>query len=203
MDGVLKLAKKLSIDGIVAYASDVSAPTAAYVAESMSLPTNPYKGVMTLTHKDMFRSFLEKFGFPSPRFWRIDSEDNLVKLKEARFPVIVKPTDSSGSKGINQVKDYSELRRAYKLAVKESRSGNVIVEEVIPNEGIQTDGDLFLLDGRCVFDGLCDQLHDLDCAPYTPSALCYPSKQDIKTRRKAICFVENILSKADSIASRN
>ena len=60
-EAVLELAKKLDIDGIVSYASDVSAPTAAYVAENLGLPTNPYDSVMIMTHKDLFRDFLKRF----------------------------------------------------------------------------------------------------------------------------------------------
>ena len=56
---VLELARELKIDGIVSYASDVSAPTAAYVSEALGLPTNPYESVMIMTHKDLFRKFLK------------------------------------------------------------------------------------------------------------------------------------------------
>ena len=57
-ENVLKLAKKLKIDGIISYASDVSAPTAAYVAEKLELPTNPYESVYLMTRKDLFHPFL-------------------------------------------------------------------------------------------------------------------------------------------------
>ncbi len=66
LEGVLSLAKKLKIDGIVAYASDPAAPTAAYVAEKLGLPGNPYESVKLLTEKDLFRDFLQRHGFNSP-----------------------------------------------------------------------------------------------------------------------------------------
>ena len=62
-DAVLELAKKLEIDGIVAYASDPAAPTAAYVAEKMGLPGNPYDSVLILARKDLFRAFLKDNGY--------------------------------------------------------------------------------------------------------------------------------------------
>ena len=58
-EAVLKLAKELKIDGIVAYASDPAAPTAAYVSENLGIPGNPYESVAMLTEKDKFRDFLE------------------------------------------------------------------------------------------------------------------------------------------------
>ena len=62
-EAVLKLAKKLEVDGVVAYASDPAAPSAAYVCEKMGLPTSPYKSVEILSNKDLFRQFLCIFKF--------------------------------------------------------------------------------------------------------------------------------------------
>ena len=66
-EAVLALAKELQIDGILAYATDVAAATAAYVSEAMGFPTSPYKSVDILTNKDKFRAFLEENGFCTPR----------------------------------------------------------------------------------------------------------------------------------------
>lgn len=65
-EAVLALAEKLHIDGIVAYASDPAAPTAAYVAEKMGLAGNPYTAVLTLARKDLFRAFLKEHNFNVP-----------------------------------------------------------------------------------------------------------------------------------------
>ena len=62
-EAVLREARRLKIDGIVPYSSDTLAPIAAYVAEEMGLPGNPYKAVCTLTHKDLFRKFLRENAF--------------------------------------------------------------------------------------------------------------------------------------------
>lgn len=62
-EAILKVALDECVDGVLAYASDPAAPTAAYVAEKMKLPTNPYEAVMTLCNKDCFRHFLKNNGF--------------------------------------------------------------------------------------------------------------------------------------------
>ena len=62
-EAVLKVALYEKVDGVLAYASDPAAPTAAYVAEKMGLPTNPYQAVETLFNKDKFRVFLKENGF--------------------------------------------------------------------------------------------------------------------------------------------
>ena len=107
-EAVLQKARELMIDGIVSYASDVSAPTAAYVAEAMGLPTNPYRSVEILTHKNLFRDFLEENGFPVPEHKSFtDREAAREYVKNAGYPVMLKPVDSSGSKGIAKLMPYS------------------------------------------------------------------------------------------------
>ena len=69
---MLELAKACNIDGIVAYASDPAAPTAAYVAEKSGLPGNPCESVEILTQKDLFRDFLQKNGL-EPIDWQIEN----------------------------------------------------------------------------------------------------------------------------------
>lgn len=59
-DAILSVAKENKINGILAYASDPAAPTAAYVAEILNLPTNPYTAVNTLCNKDTLRGFFKK-----------------------------------------------------------------------------------------------------------------------------------------------
>ena len=59
-EAVLEVAKKENVDGVLAYASDPAAPTAAYVAETLGLPTNPSCAVETLCNKDLFRDFLRE-----------------------------------------------------------------------------------------------------------------------------------------------
>lgn len=58
-NAVLKVAMDEKVDGVLAYASDPAAPTAAYVAEKMGLPGNPYESVEILCNKDKFRDFFE------------------------------------------------------------------------------------------------------------------------------------------------
>ena len=66
-EAVLSVAREEAVDGILAYASDPAAPTAAYVAEKMGLPGNPYHAVETLCNKALFRSFLKENGFCTPK----------------------------------------------------------------------------------------------------------------------------------------
>lgn len=82
---VLKVAQKEKIDGILAYASDPAAPTAAYVAEQMGLPGNPYESVEILCNKDRFRTFLKENGFNAPEACGYSEKRCVVRSQEIFF----------------------------------------------------------------------------------------------------------------------
>lgn len=160
LEGVLALAQKLKIDGIVAYASDPAAPTAAYVAERLGLPGNPYESVKLLTEKDLFRDFLRKHDFNSPVACGYTTyEAALVDMERFEFPVMVKPVDSSGSKGVVKVYDVSGLKAAVDEAMSYSRGKRFVVEEFIVKKGYQVSGDGFSVDGKLVFTSYGNELY--------------------------------------------
>ena len=110
-EAVLKVAIDEKVDGILAYASDPAAPTAAYVAEKLGLPGSPYESVELLCNKDQFREFLAANHFHTPLASGYDSiQEALHDIQSGRFnfPVIVKPVDSSGSKGVSRLDDIQE-----------------------------------------------------------------------------------------------
>lgn len=151
-EAVLDLARKLKVDGVVAYASDPAAPVAAYVSEKLGLPTSPYKSVEILSNKDLFRKYLQENGFTSPLAIGFTSYEEANKSKD-RFtlPVMVKPVDSSGSKGINKLTDWNQLEEYVEDALKYSRSKRIIIEEFIDKQGWQISGDAFSVEGTLVF----------------------------------------------------
>lgn len=160
LDGVLELAKNTHIDGIVAYASDPAAPTAAYVAEKLGLPGNPYDSVRILTQKDLFRAFLQEHGFNAPKACGFSTYEEAEKqIDDFSFPVMVKPVDSSGSKGVVKIYSKDELEDAVSEALSYSRGKRFIVEEFIVKKGYQVSGDGFSVDGKLVFTSYGNELY--------------------------------------------
>lgn len=151
-NAVLKLAKDLKIDAIVCYASDPAAPTAAYVAEKMGLPGQPYESVEILSNKDRFRDFLTKNGFNVPKAKGYSSiEEAKAEFSSFKMPVMVKPIDSSGSKGVSKIQSVFELDKAVKYALSFSRAKRFIIEEYVEKYGYQIAGDGFSVDGKLAF----------------------------------------------------
>jgi len=175
-EAVLELAKKLDIDGIVAYASDPAAPTQAYVGNRLGLPSNPYESVMILTRKDYFRNFLEKHNFLVPKsksFYNL--EEAYSWFRELKKPVIVKPVDSSGSKGVTKVAVRGELKKAFNYALEFSREKKVVIEEFFHRDGYQVAGDGFVVDGNLVFRSWANEHFDKFSNQFVPIGESFPS----------------------------
>ena len=191
---VLDLAKKLNIDGILTFASDISVPTVAFVADKLNLPTNPIKAIETLTHKNLFRSFLKENGFNCPigkSFNQTQKQQALDFTKKLGKTCIIKPIDSSGSKGVHKINDIKDFDVFWKDALSYSICKNVIVEEFIERASHQTDGDGFVVDGKIKVFGMMDQHQDKKCSLYTPVAHSFPSVQS----KESLDIAKNLAQK--------
>lgn len=181
-EAILEKARELRIDGIVAYASDIAAPTAAYVAERLGLPGNPYESVRILTHKGLFRKFLGEHGFNCPRASSFDNYDDLERYaRELERPIFVKPVDSSGSKGVTRVENGSDLHCAYEHALSYSAAKEVVVEETIRRSGYQVAGDGFVVGGELKFRCFANEHFDKLVNGLVPIGESFPSdkRQDL------------------------
>ena len=177
-EAVLAVAREKQIDGIMSFAVDPGVVTAAYVQDRMGLPAfGPYESVCILQNKDRFRDFLAKHGFNVPQAKGFSSVEEAMSEKYwYPWPVIVKPTDSAGSKGVTRVDRLEDLEAALQTAFDHSLSGRVIVEEFIEKAGCSSDSDCFSVDGELKFVSFSAQRFDVNAPnPYTPSAYSWPS----------------------------
>lgn len=124
---ILRICREEKIDGICTIASDVAAPTVAYVAEQMGLAGNPYEASLKAHDKQLMREALVAAGVDCP------------KTDGSSLPVIVKPTDRSGSLGVQKVEKAEDLEPAIANAKALSMSGQVIVEEYIEGREISVE----------------------------------------------------------------
>ncbi len=175
-EATLEAARRLEIDGIVSFACDPGVVTAAYVADKMGLPNvGPYESVCILQNKGRFRRFLAEHGFtvPAARQYRAGEEPDPSLF---HWPVIVKPTDSAGSKGVTRVDRPEDLPAAVAHALDYSHCGEFIVEDFITQKGFSSDTDCFSVDGELRFVSFNNQRFDPDCEnPYAPAGFSWPS----------------------------
>ena len=177
-EAVLKLARDLQINGILSFAVDPGVVTAAYVAGQMNLPFScSYSAACTLQNKVLFRQFLTENGFNVPTARGYSSvESAVVDAGVFHWPVIVKPADSAGSKGVTRVDCPEDLCWAVQEALAASHSNSFIVEDYLEKEGLSSGSESFFVDGKLMYNGFYDQFFDKNAAnPYTPSAECWPA----------------------------
>lgn len=177
-EAVLKVAREKEIDGIMSFGVDPGVIAASYVQNQMGLPSfGPFESVEILQHKDKFRAFLAENGFNVPWAFGFSSETEAWDAREKfTYPLIVKPTDSAGSKGCTRVDSEEELIAAIQYAFKFTISGHIILEEFLEKKGCSSDTDSYAQDGQLKFVSFSAQRFDANAVnPYTPSAYSWPS----------------------------
>ena len=137
---ILKVCTELKIDGILSIASDVAVPTVNYIANKLNLIGNSLKSSNLSTNKYLMRQAFKKCNIPVPKFIKINKGFDLNEVSKLRYPIIVKPVDRSGSKGITVLKDIDGIKKAIDYALMESFVGQAIIEEFILGEEISVEG---------------------------------------------------------------
>ena len=177
-EAVLALARELQIDGIMSFAVDPGVVAAAYTAEQMGLPFQcSYEAACILQDKSRFRQFLADNGFNVPNARGYNESDNALKdIDYFNWPVIVKPVDSAGSKGVTRVDDPADLPAAIAHALDCSPSRHYIIEDFLEKAGPSMGDECFVVDGKLLYNAFYDQFFDNEAVnPYAPSGEFWPS----------------------------
>ncbi|PCJ25997.1 MAG: hypothetical protein COA97_06720 [Flavobacteriales bacterium] len=191
-DKIFELAKKLEVDGILAYASDPGAESVAYVGEKLGLNTNSFNAVSTLSHKTELRSLMKKHHLPNPAFEKIISIGEIKEFIQKNGKSIVKAVNSSGSKGITVVNENSDFEFALNEALKYSGPSHVLIEEYIEKSEMQFCGDLFVQDGEIIFYSFGNVHFDNRCNPLVPCSITLPTINGSAIEKKAIEVIQEI-----------
>ncbi|MBP5288834.1 MAG: ATP-grasp domain-containing protein [Clostridia bacterium] len=197
LEATLAVARERKIDGVISFACDPGVVTAAYVADRMGLPSpGPYESVCILQNKGRFRAFLAQNGFRVPTAKGYSRVEDAVKDVDLfHWPVIVKPTDSAGSKGVARVDDPAQLRDAISHALSFSRGNEFIIEDFITQKGYSSDTDSFSVDGKLKFVSFDCQRFDTDAEnPYTPAAYSWPASLSNESQRELTGEIQRLLT---------
>jgi biotin carboxylase len=138
-EAILDVCKNVGIDGITSIASDICMPVISYVADAMNLPNyNSLNCATKATNKALMRAAFKQNGILSPLSHTFNNYDAILDFN-LDFPVIVKPTDRSGSRGVTLTKNHTELKEAISVALTESFEKQVVVEEYIDGREISVE----------------------------------------------------------------
>lgn len=180
-EAVLKVAQEKQIDGIMSFGVDPGVVSAAYVAEKMGLPFQcSYEAACILQDKSQFRRFLSEHAFNCPKAkGYLSVEQAIEDVDHFTWPVIVKPVDSAGSKGVNKVFRKEDLGEACEKALKLSISKHFIIEDFLIAEGRPSGSESFFVDGELRYNAFYDQLFDQNSFnPFVPMVEQWPSAKD-------------------------
>ena len=135
-DRILEICRQVHIDGITTIASDAAVPTVCFIAGEMGLTGNSFEDALVSTDKYLMRKRFAEFSVSSPRF--VIADDHF-SVNGFRFPVIVKPTDRSGSRGVKKIDSNADLQVAVQRAQKESFTHQAIIEEYITGSEVSVE----------------------------------------------------------------
>lgn len=127
-EDILKKCQDIGIDGICSIASDLASITVNYVANNMGLTANSLECTKKSTNKHLMRQAFELNEDPSPRSYLVSSINDLSETA-LNYPVIVKPTDRSGSRGITKLLSKEGLEEAIEYAKQQGFEKKALVEE--------------------------------------------------------------------------
>lgn len=166
IQAVISAAKRHRIDGIMTLATDMPMRTVAAVAKEMNLIGIDEETALKATNKAEMRKALQVNNVPIPKFYVVSNKDEYKDVvKQFNVPFIVKPADSSGSRGIFEVKDIHNedlIVEAYEYCHPFSRVGDVVVEEYM--EGPEVSVETLTVNGECHVIQITDKL--TTCAPH-------------------------------------
>ncbi len=128
---ILDICRKIQPDAVVSIASDLAAITVNYLANALGLPSNPPETAFIASNKYAMRGAFRDAGLPTPAFVKLSIGDDLSPVRAMQLPIIVKPTDRSGSRGIYKLSSFDGLEDAIAHSVAASFEKKAIVEEYI------------------------------------------------------------------------
>ena len=146
VDAIRKIAIDEKVDFLITACTDQALLTVAKVSEELGLPCYiDYKTALNVTNKSYMKEVFETHEISTAKH-RVMAELEIDKIKNLRYPLIVKPVDCNSSKGVKKVYNEEELKVAFDEAVELSRTETAIVEEYI--QGLEITVDVQVEDGK-------------------------------------------------------
>lgn len=178
---ILKKCEEIKIDGITTIATDICVPTICFVAEKMNLISNSYLSGIISTNKAKMRAAFFLNDVNSPKSIALNKY-KIEDFKGFEFPLIVKPTDRSGSRGVVKVSDFHELEIGIKIALEQSIEKQVVVEEFIG--GVEVSVESISWRGEHYILAITDKIttgepHFVELGHHQPSQLAESVKERI------------------------
>jgi biotin carboxylase len=155
--GVIDVARRHDVDGVLTVSADRAVPVVAEVAEALGAPGIGAETARLMTHKVAMRRLLADAGVPQPRFAAVRTLDEARRAgRTVGFPSVLKPADSGGQRGVFRLESADDLERHLHAALAESPTEEAIVEGF--QDGLELNGLVIARDGNVELLTLSDRL---------------------------------------------
>ncbi|HKG10000.1 MAG TPA: hypothetical protein VKB07_05460 [Gaiellaceae bacterium] len=155
--GVIDVARRHEVDGVLTVSADRAVPVVAEIAETVGLPGIGVETARLMTHKVAMRRLLADAGVPQPRFAAVRTLDEARRAaRTVGFPSVLKPADSGGQRGVFRLESADDLERHLHAALAESPTEEAIVEGF--QDGLELNGLVIARDGNVELLTLSDRL---------------------------------------------
>ena len=155
-EAILRIAREEQIDGVISN-SEPAMESVSYLVDTLFLPGNSSASLQRLLSKNEFRKLQQQVGVFCPQsFETLSWDEAMTELSSLRYPIIIKPSESSGSRGATMFKKYDKemMMKAFQICQGFSRNDYVTIEEYVPMKGYDVfNADIFLVDGNVLWDG--------------------------------------------------
>jgi len=194
---ILELATKLGINAICSSANDFGAITASFLAEKMGLPGHDsYDTTLIVHHKDRFKKFSKKHQIQTPYAESFEDENSaLIAVNKYSFPLIIKPVDLTGGKGVSKVTTNKEYPQAIKKAFRISRAKRIVVEKYF--KGTQHSFSTFIVNRKVAFYFSDNEYSFLN--PYLVSTSAAPATNIEKYADGLVASAEQVAEALDLV----
>lgn len=198
-DAMLELAKSEGVQAVCSGCNDFALLSTVYVCEKLGLPGHDsYATSLEIHHKDKYRALATRLGIPTPRAITVRTSNRAencadfeTAIAQLTFPIIVKPVDLTGGKGIHRAANADEAREAYKDAASRTRQDHIVVEEFV--QGTNHGFSAMLVKGKVAFAFSDNEQYYIN--KYMVSGANSPSTSSDKTLAMLRDFSERIAQK--------
>ena len=185
VDAMVSLIRSEHYDGMITGFSDMLLPYYAEICEKAGLPCYGTKEQFEIfSNKDRYKPLLRRFNIPTVEGYAIDPKNSDKSVQKIKWPILVKPADGSGARGISICSSDVEFKSAIEKAMNYSKTGKILVERYL--SGREVTVNWLFKDGEAYLTSIANRhvKHNQDGVIPLPVGYTYPSSILSKYRRE-------------------
>jgi len=192
VEQICEIAQKYSVDGVMTHAVEIP-QIVSRIAKKMNLPGLSPEIADKATNKKTRIECFKNNNIPSPKFIYASSVPEILeKITDLKFPLVIKPIDNAGSRGVSKIEKIDDVQKRYEESISFSKTKTVLIEEFLTGNQISTES--IIVNGKIITTGFADRNYDMDkhFSPYfIENGHTIPSALTTKEKNYVIRVVED------------